>query len=54
MNVELSNDGFRAPIINKKDFIELYEQRTQNYSFMVINNNTVTDVNDIVIVILVK
>ena len=47
MNVELLNDEFRAPIINKKDFFELYEQRTQN-------NNTVTDVNDIVIVIMVN
>ena len=47
MNVDLLNVEFRAPIINKKDFIELYKQCTQNCSFMIINNNSVNDVNDI-------
>ena len=46
-NISLLCDEFRAPIINKKDFIELYKQCTQNYLFMVINNNTVDDINDI-------
>ena len=47
MNVDLLNVEFRAPIINKKDFIELYKQCTQNCSFMIINNNTVDNVDDI-------
>ena len=47
MNIDLLCDEFRAPIINKKDFIELYKQCTLNYSFMIINNNTVNDVDNI-------
>ena len=47
-NIQLLCDEYRVPIINKKDFINLYKKLTQAYSFMVINNNSVlTDVNNI-------
>ena len=46
-NISLLNDEFRAPIISKKEFIEIYKECTKNFSFMVINNNKVDDVNNV-------
>ena len=46
-NVSLLCDEFRAPIINKKQFIELYKMCTTNYFFFVINNNTVKNTDNI-------
>ena len=46
-NVNLLCDEFRAPILNKNEFIELYKKSTTNYFFFVINNNTVKDADNI-------
>ena len=46
-NISLLCDEFRAPIINKKEFIELYKKSTTDYFFFVINNNTVKNTDDI-------
>lgn len=46
-NIEQLADSYRVPIINKNDFINLYKTLTNNYSFMLINNNTVKNSNDI-------
>ena len=30
-------------LITKNEFVKLYKKLTNNYNFMVINNNTITD-----------
>ena len=42
-NIQLMSDEFRCPLITKNEFIKLYKKLTNNYNFMVINNNTITD-----------
>ena len=47
-NIILLSNEFLAPIINKKQFIQLYKQSTFDYNFFVINNNSVSEnVDDI-------
>ena len=46
-NIVLLCDEFRAPILDKKQFIELYKMSTSNYSFFVINNNTIKNTDDV-------
>ena len=46
-NIEQLCDSYRVPSINKKEFIKLYKELTDDYKFMVINNNTVKDSNNI-------
>ena len=46
-NIEQLCDSYRVPLINKKEFIQLYKELTNNYKFMVINNNTVEDSDNI-------
>ena len=45
-NINLLCDEFRAPIVTKKEFIELYKKYTSNYNFFVINNNSITEDTD--------
>ena len=46
-NIEQLCDSYRVPLINKKEFIKLYKELTNNYKFMIINNNTVKDSENI-------
>ena len=46
-NIEQLCDSYRVPLIDKHEFINLYKTLTNNYKFMVINNNTVENSNDI-------
>ena len=46
-NINLLCDEFRAPIVTKKEFIELYKKCTSNYNFFVINNNSIQDIDDV-------
>ena len=46
-NIEQLCDSYRVPLINKQEFIQLYKNLTNNYKFMVINNNTVEDSENI-------
>ena len=47
INISLLCDEFRAPILNKNEFIELYKKSTTDYFFFVINNNTIKNIDDI-------
>ena len=42
-NIQLMSDEFRCPLISKNEFVKLYKKLTNNYNFMVINNNTITN-----------
>ena len=46
-NIEQLCDSYRVPLIDKHEFIQLYKKLTNNYKFMVINNNTVQDSENI-------
>ena len=46
-NIEQLCDSYRVPLIDKQEFIQLYKKLTNNYKFMVINNNTVEDSENI-------
>ena len=46
-NIEQLCDCYRIPLIDKHEFIQLYKKLTNNYKFMVINNNTVQDSENI-------
>ena len=47
-NIILLSNEFLAPIINKKQFLQLYKKYTSNYNFFVINNSSITkDTDDI-------
>ena len=46
-NIEQLCDSYRIPLINKQEFIQLYKNLTNNYKFMIINNNTVENSDNI-------
>ena len=45
--LKLLTDEFLMGNIDKKQFIDLYHSNTNDYNFLVINNNSTTDNNDI-------
>jgi hypothetical protein len=45
--LKLLTDEFLMGNIDKKGFVDLYHNNTNDYNFLVINNNSTTDNNDI-------
>ena len=45
--LKLLTDEFLMGSIDKKEFVDLYHSNTNDYNFLVINNNSTTDNNDI-------
>ena len=45
--LKLLTDEFLMGNIDKKEFVDLYHNNTNDYNFLVINNNSTTDNNDI-------
>jgi len=45
--LKLLTDEFLMGNIDKKQFVDLYHSNTNDYNFLVINNNSTTDNNDI-------
>jgi len=45
--LKLLTDEFLMGNIDKKEFVDLYHSNTNDYNFLVINNNSTTDNNDI-------
>jgi len=45
--LKLLTDEFLMGNVTKKEFLDLYHSNTNDYSFLVINNNSTTDNNDI-------
>ena len=45
--LKLLTDEFLMGNIEKKQFVDLYHSNTNDYNFLVINNNSTTDNNDI-------
>ena len=46
-SVELLCDEYIAGKIDKQGFLELYNRATLSYSFLIINNNSVSDASDL-------
>ena len=46
-SVEILTDEFLSPNMEKEDFVKMYANATKNYGFLVINQNSISDLDNV-------
>ena len=47
MCIEIMTDEFLSPNMEKEDFVKMYANATKNYGFLVINQNSISDLDNV-------